>query len=161
MEARTTAATLPVPADDEGERDGQQGQQRHCYVAVDVGTQGVRAGVVSPSTEEGGLRRLLGRAERPLPLHRPRPGLYEQSSEGRPKPPPTSSRHSALHRLRGFARNGAVSVCRGVGGGVRSGSRSAGAGQGGWQARAWHRLRCHVFSVRMRRRIWMGWIRRA
>lgn len=52
-----------------------------CYVGVDVGTQGVRAGVVGQRTGRVGGA-VLGRAERPLPLHRPaaHPHLYEQSS---------------------------------------------------------------------------------
>ena len=46
-----------------------------AVVAVDVGTGSARAGVFGPDG------RMLGRAERPIALHRPMPDHAEQSSE--------------------------------------------------------------------------------
>ena len=46
-----------------------------ALVAVDVGTGSARAGVFGPDG------RMLGRAERPIALHRPMPDHAEQSSD--------------------------------------------------------------------------------
>jgi hypothetical protein len=76
-----------------------------CYVGVDVGTQGVRAGVVGQRTGRVGGP-VLGRAERPLPLHRPaaHPHLYEQSSTGSSPPTKPATAAVLMSHARGLHR---------------------------------------------------------